>query len=112
MLHLHEGAHKATGGRLWTPDGRTNLVIHAEFKVEAGNDYNATAYEYHATTPGGYGRAATILAKRSDYPADAHLTCTYGVPPDTDFDRYQWSPAQLWEIVADVMLCRRVTQQL
>ncbi|QSL90472.1 hypothetical protein [Pseudomonas atacamensis] len=104
MLYLHEGARTACGGRPWTPDGRANLVLDGQFKVEAGNDYNTIAYEYHGTTPGGDGRVATIMAKRGEYPAGAHSTCTYGVQPDTEFDRYQWSPAQLWEVVSDVLL--------
>lgn len=108
MLYLHEGSRTAGGGRPWTPDGRANLVIDGEFKVAAGNDYNTIAYDYHATTPGGDGRVATIMAKRGEYPAGAHSTCTFGVQPDTDFDRYQWSPTQLWEIVSDVMLGQRV----
>ncbi len=109
MLFLHEDSRTAGGGRPWTPDGRANLVIDGEFKVAARNDYNTIAYDYHATTPGGDSRVATIMTKRGEYPAGAHSTCTFSAQPDTDFDRYQWSPAQLWEIVADVMLGHRVT---
>lgn len=109
MLYLHEGARTAGGGRPWTPDGRANLVRAYSGVIVAGNDYNTQAYQYHRTEPGGDGRVATIMAKRGDYPAGAHSTCTYGVEPDTDFDRYQWSPAKLWAIVADVMLGQQVS---
>jgi hypothetical protein len=58
----------------------------------------------YPTRPGGDGRVATIMAKRGEYPAGAHSTCRFGIQPDTDFDRFQWSPAQLWEVVADVLI--------
>ncbi len=109
MLYLHEGARTAGGGRPWTPDGRANLVHEDVCRIDAGDDYNTTAYEYHATMPGGDGRVATIMAKRGEYPAGAHSTCTYGVQPDTDFDRFQWSPPKLWEVVTDVLLGQKVT---
>lgn len=104
VLYLHEGARTACGGRPWTPDGRAELKRIETFKVEAGNDYNTLAYEYHRTEPGGDGRVATIMQKRGDYPAGAHSTCRHGIQPDTDFDRYQWTPAQLWEVVRDVLI--------
>ena len=108
VLYLHEGARTSGGGRPWTPDGRADLVPAGTFEVTAGNDYNTRAYEYHRTEPGGDGRVATIMAKRGEYPAGAHSTCRFGIEPDTDFDRFQWSPAQLWEIVSDVLLGQAV----
>lgn len=109
VLYLHEGARTAGGGRPWTPDGRADLVPAGTFEVTAGNDYNTRAYEYHRTESGGDGRVATIMAKRGEYPAGAHSTCRFGTEPDTDFDRFQCSPAQLWEIVSDVLLGQKVT---
>ena len=79
----------------------------ALINLAAGSDYNTLAYHFHHTEPGGDGRVATIMKKRGEYPAGAHSTCIYGVQPDTDFDRYQWSPVRLWEIVADVMIGQR-----
>lgn len=109
VLYLHEGARTAGGGRPWTPDGRASFEHHGTVVIAAGDVYTTRAYEYHRTEPGGDGKVATIMAKHGDYPAGAHSTCRYGVQPDTDFDRYQWSPAQLWEIVSDVLLGQRVT---
>ncbi|WP_122409199.1 hypothetical protein [Pseudomonas viridiflava] len=108
VLYLHEGARTAGGGRPWTADGRANMIHDGTFTVSAGNDYNTIAYEYHRTEPGGDGRVATIMQKRGDHPAGAHSTCRFGVRPDTDFDRYQWKPARLWEIVSDVLLGQMV----
>lgn len=108
MLYLHEGKRSPNGGRPWTPDGRANLVRGIIFSTHAGNEYTTTAYEYHRTEPGGDGRVATIMKKRGEFSRGAHSTCRYGIDPDTDFDRFQWSPAQLWEIVADVLLGQKM----
>ncbi|MDP9657068.1 UNVERIFIED_ORG: hypothetical protein J2W87_005014 [Pseudomonas putida] len=107
--YLHEGKRTANGGRPWAPDGHADLTPLPSFEVPAGKDYDSTAYVYHRTEPDGDGRVTTIMAKRGEYPAGVHSTRTYGVQPDTDFDRYQWSPSRLWEIVADVMLGQKVT---
>jgi hypothetical protein len=104
LLYLHEGSRTAGGGRPWTPDGRVDLVHVGTIGIPVGNDYNTQAYAYHRTEPGGDGRVATIMAKRGEYPAGAHSTCRVGIEPDTDFDRFQWSPARLWEVVSDVLL--------
>lgn len=109
VLYLHEGKRSANGGRPWTPDGRAILERGPVFEVRAGNDYGTRAYEYHRTEPGGDGRVATIMQKQSEFPAGAHSTCRFGVQPDTDFDRYQWSPAKLWEVVTDVLLGRLIS---
>jgi hypothetical protein len=109
MLYLHEGARTAGGGRPWTPDGRADLLHIGTLGIGAGNDYNTRAYKYHRTEPGGDGRVATIMSKRGEYPAGAHSTCRVGIQPDTDFDRFQWSPPQLWEVVSDVLLGQKVT---
>ncbi|MBG4448675.1 hypothetical protein I5F71_03055 [Pseudomonas aeruginosa] len=103
MLYLHEGARTACGGRPWVPDGRVMMIQTARYAIEAGNDYNCQAYEYHRTEPGGDGRVATIMQKRGEYPQGAHSSCLVGITPDAEFDRYQWSPARLWEVVADVL---------
>jgi hypothetical protein len=109
MLYLHEGKRGANGGRPWTPDGRAHLDRGSIFEVRAGNEYGSRAYDYHRTEPGGDGRVATILQKGSEFPQGAHSTCRIGIQPDTDFDRFQWSPAKLWEVVTDVLLGPRVT---
>jgi hypothetical protein len=110
VLYLHEGKRAANGGRPWTPDGRAHLNRATTFRVRAGNDYNTVAYDYHRTEPGGDGRVATIMQKRGEFPEGAHSTCRFGIAPDTDFDRFQWSPARLWEVVTDVLLGRSTSE--
>lgn len=109
VLYLHEGKRTDNGGRPWLPDGRANLTPITSLEVQAGKDYASTAYVYHSTEPGGDGRVATIMRKTGEWQAGAHSTCAYGVQPDTDFDRFQWSPAKLWEVVSDVLLGQQVT---
>lgn len=109
MLYLHEGARTACGGRPWMPDGRVHMTEINRESIAAGVTYRQQAYDFHRTEPGGDGKAATIMQKLGEYSRGAHSSCLVGVQPDDQFDRYQWSPAQLWEIVADVMLGQRVT---
>ena len=72
--------------------------------IPAGQTYFSQAYRYHRTEPGGDGRVATIMTKNGKGQRGAHSSCLFGVIPDDQFNRYQWSPSQLWEIVSDVLV--------
>ncbi|WLG49153.1 hypothetical protein [Pseudomonas sp. FP1742] len=109
ILYLHEGARTACGGRPWVPDGYADLVEVADFTVGAGLEYQQRAYHFHRTEPEGDGRVATIMRKGMEYSRGAHSTCLAGIKPDDEFDRFQWSPSQLWEVVSDVLLGQKVT---
>ncbi|MFL8988631.1 hypothetical protein Q8X48_12910 [Pseudomonas sp. QLc11A] len=109
VLYLHEGKRSANGGRPWSADGRASMNLASTFPIHAGSEYHTAAYDYHRTEPGGDGRVATIMRKTEEHPAGAHSTCRAGIEPDTDFDRFQWSPAKLWEVVSDVLLGQKVT---
>lgn len=104
VMYLHEGRRQAGGGRPWTPDGRADMTHKGTDLIYAGSEYFTYAYDYHRTEPGGDGRVATIMRKDCEFPEGAHSTCRYGIQPDTDFDRYQWPAARLWEVVRDVLL--------
>lgn len=101
--YLHEGARTACGGRPWASDGHIVLMRENVEAVHAGNNYIQQAYVYHRTQPGGNGKVATVMLKLSEGLRGAHSTCLSGIKPDTEFDRFQWTPTQLWEIVADVL---------
>ncbi|PRW85427.1 hypothetical protein C7A11_23170 [Pseudomonas simiae] len=103
QLYLHEGARTACGGRPWVPDGRVEMRLVSEGTIPAGHNYTQLAYRYHRTEPGGDGRVATIMTKEAEYGRGAHSSCKWDVTPDDEFDRFQWPPAQLWEIVTDVL---------
>ena len=108
-LYLHEGARTAGGGRPWQPNGRVDMRQTSRAVIQAGMTYHMKAYDFHRTEPGGDGKVVTLLKKGWEGKKGAQSSCIIGIQPNTDFDRYQWSPAQLWEIVADVMLGQRVT---
>jgi len=110
VTYLHEGARTACGGRPWVPDGCITMTKEWRQTIKAGDSYLQPAYIYHRTQPGGNGKVATLMKKLSEGNHGAHSTCVHGFTPDVDFDRFQWSPAQLWEIVADVLLGQKVAQ--
>jgi len=107
-LYLHEGARTARGGRPWVPNGLVDMRQLRVQPITAGSTYSMKAYDFHRTEPGGDGKVATIMKKGFEGRKGAQSSCAIGITPDTDFDRFQWSPAQLWEIVADVMLGQKV----
>lgn len=103
QLYLHEGPRTERGGRPWVPDTQVimqRLVLSA---IPPGQLYRMDAYDFHRTEPGADGKVATLMTKTWEGKRGAHSSCALGIDPDGDFDRYQWSPAQLWEIVSDVL---------
>lgn len=102
-LYLHEGPRSPRGGRPWTPDGQVRMVEIDRKEIDAGEFYRVAAYEYHRTEPGGDGKVATLMQKTQEWPTGARSSCAIGIVPDTDFDRFQLSPAQLWAYVLEVL---------
>ncbi|RFP32462.1 hypothetical protein [Duganella sp. BJB476] len=103
ILYLHEGARTANGGRPWVPDGRVDLVEHVPDSIMAGRHYHVRPYDYHRTAAGGNGQVATLLTKIHAGYYGAHSSCAVDVEPDADFDRFQWAPSRLWEVVSAVL---------
>lgn len=103
LLYLHEGPRSPRGGRPWVPDGEVRMVEKLRAAHAAGSTYVMHSYEFHRTEPGGNGKVATIMTKTWEGQRGAHSSCVLGVEPDADFDRFQWSPARLWEVVVDVL---------
>lgn len=104
VQYLHEGKRSPNGGRPWTPDGNIDLELVRSSTISAGQCYLSTAYVFHRTEALGNGKVATLMHKTHEFSQGAHSTCLAGVQPDTDFDRFQWSASQLWEIVRDVIV--------
>lgn len=102
-LYLHEGPRSPRGGRPWMPDGQVSMVESSRNRIYAGDAYTMRAYDYHSTQPGNSGKVATIMTKGWEGKRGAHSSCVIGTEPDDDFDRFQWSPAQLWDVVMDVL---------
>lgn len=103
QTYLHEGARSPNGGRPWEPDGRIDLRPIGTQHVKEGQVYRMPAYKYHLSIPGIGGRVATVMTKTAEYPQGAHSTCLVGVEPDRDFNRFQLTEDQLWEVVMDVV---------
>lgn len=103
LLYLHEGARSANGGRPWTPNAPVAMTELNHQTIEAGEEYFMPAYHFHRTEPGGDGRVATIMTKLAEGKRGAMSSCRIGVEPDTDFDRFQLPPAELWRFVLDVL---------
>lgn len=108
LLYLHEGARTANGGRPWTPNAPVTMVEHSSRSIEAGEEYFMPAYHFHRTEPGGDGRVATIMTKLAEGKRGAMSSCRIGIEPDTDFDRFQLPPAELWAYVIEVLGGRRM----
>lgn len=103
LLYLHEGARTANGGRPWTPNAPVAMVEHSTETIVAGEEYFMPAYNFHRTEPAGDGRVATIMTKLAEGKRGAMSSCRIGIEPDTDFDRFQLPPAELWRFVLDVL---------
>ncbi|MDZ4337151.1 MAG: hypothetical protein U1A62_26080 [Pseudomonas sp.] len=103
MLYLHEGPRTPRGGRPWQPNQPVVMLETGRDCIEAGRTYLMDAYDLHRTEPGGDGRVATLMTKREEYKAGAMSSCRIGIEPDTDFDRFQLPPAELWRFVLDVL---------
>lgn len=102
-LYLHEGARTANGGRPWTPNAEVVMVEESRDVIDAGWVYRMLPYDFHRTEPGGDGRVATLMIKRGEGSAGAMSSCRIGIEPDTDFDRFQLTPLQLWMYVIEVL---------
>lgn len=102
-LYLHEGARTANGGRPWTPNAEVVMVEESREVIDAGQIYRMLPYDFHRTEPGGDGRVVTLMTKTHEAQSGAMSSCSIGIEPDTDFDRFQLTPAQLWTYVLDVL---------
>ncbi len=100
---LHEGERTAAGNRPWQQDDRIPLIEIENYIVGPGQEYEMPAYVYHQTIPQGDGIVATLMLKMWEGDKGAHSTCDPFHSPDIDFDRFQWSESDLWEVFMAVM---------
>ena len=107
-LYLHEGPRTANGGRPWQPNAAVLMQEGNHQTIPAGMAYRMHAYDFHRTEPGGDGRVATLMTKLYEGRYGAMSSCVIGVEPDTDFDRFQLSPAELWTYVIEVLGAERL----
>lgn len=101
--YVHEGKRTPKGGRPWVADMRVDVAVESDHTIDAGESYLVSAYGFHRTEPCGNGKVATLMQKLWEGDQGAHSLCRAGVRPDADFDRFQWSDQQLWEVVQEVL---------
>lgn len=104
IRYLHEGPRTPNGGRPWMADGLVRLNELRTKEIRSGYEYFIWSHHFHRTEPGGNGKVATLMRKYGESERGAHSLCLAGTEPDADFNRYQWSEQQLWEVVQDVLL--------
>lgn len=101
--YLHEGERMSCGGRPWIHSGQYALEKKRGLEViRAGEEYHVAEYNMHSTESDGI--VITLMTKRYEYPKGARSFCEIGVEPDANFDRYQLSESELWDVVADAFV--------
>lgn len=97
----HDGPRSEKGGRLSYVAGRVNLRLREVESYEAGESYTMPVFEYHHTPNSGV--VVTLMEKLAE---DTIHACTVIKRPhtfDQDFDRFAWSPSQLWQVVLEAL---------
>lgn len=101
--YLHEGERLPSGNRPWIPRELLWVGHVSRELVSAGETYHMLPKVFHATTPGGDGRVATLMTKVEVGDTGARSLCSRYVEPDVDFDRKQMSDYNMWQVVRDVL---------
>lgn len=101
-LISHNGPRSAKGGRESYPVADVNLHWREVERYAAGDVYVMPALEYHHTPCEGV--VITIMQKHEELEIHASSVCRKGVVFDYDFDRFQLSPDDLFDIVKAAFL--------
>lgn len=94
----HDGPRSEKGGRLSFPVGTCNVIEREEESYAPGCAYHMPALEYHHTPNSGI--VITLLTKLVEGNIHANSVIRRPHDFDQDFDRFQLTPQELWEIVA------------
>lgn len=95
----HNGPRSEKGGRISYPVAECNIFRRPIEEYGPGEHYVMPAYEYHYTPCNGI--VITLMQKHEEGQVHANSLCVKGVDFHYDFDRFQLSPAQLYEFVID-----------
>lgn len=101
VLISHNGPRSEKGGRLSYPVADVNVMPRAPEFYRAGEEYTMPALEYHQTPCEGI--VVTLLRKHEELSIHANSVCRQGVDFHYDFDRFQLSPTELYEVVIDAL---------
>ena len=97
----HDGPRSGKGGRLSFVAGRVNVHLREIERYAPGESYVMPELEYHHTPNSGI--VVTLMEKLSE---GAIHACSVVERPyifDQDFDRFQWSPERLWQVVLEAL---------
>ena len=97
----HDGPRSEKGGRLSYPVGTCNVLEREEESYMAGCSYDMPELEYHYTPNSGV--VVTLMTKLAEGNIHANSVIRRPHEFDQDFDRFQMSPRELWEIVIDAI---------
>lgn len=100
-LISHRGPRSAKGGRESEPIADCLLHYHQAFPYSPGDEYEMTALEYHETPNNGI--VVTVMKKLYEGEIHANSVCEKGTKFHQDFDRFQLTPAQLFEYVVEAL---------
>ena len=97
----HDGPRHPTGSRESFVAGRVNLQLGRIEEYKPSESYHMAELEYHYTPNSGV--VVTLMEKLTE--GKIHATSLIERPHvfDQTFDRFQWSPARLWEIVVKAL---------
>ena len=97
----HDGPRSEKGGRMSYPVATCNVIERGEETYAAGDTYHMPMLEYHHTPNTGI--VVTLMTKLEEGGIHANSLIRRPHEFDQSFDRYQWSPEQMWQIVVEAM---------
>lgn len=101
-LISHDGPRSEKGGRLSYVAGRVAVEAWAPASYGPGEVYHMPALVYHDTPNEGV--VITLMTKLVEGTVHACSLIEHGHVFDQSFDRFQLSPAALWEFVTDAFM--------
>ena len=98
-LISHDGDRLPSGARESYPVGQANVVLRSKEMISPGQSYYTPELEYHHTPNQGF--VITLMEKLSEGTIHASSVIEKGYAFDDTFDRFQFTPAELWQFVAE-----------
>lgn len=103
LVISHNGPRSDRGGRISYPVAECNVHYRPTETYGPGAEYDMPLYEYHHT-PVGNAIVVTLIQKLEIGQIHANSLISKGVDFDYDFDRFQLSTDDLFDIVRDALV--------
>lgn len=101
LLISHNGPRNEKGGRESHPVADVNVHMREVERYLPGDEYAMSPFEYHHTPCDGV--VITVMRKHQESAIHANSVCRRDVAFHYDFDRFQLSPNELFDVVMDAM---------